>query len=234
MFQGFEAIKFDLVSQLAPEDDFDRLAIQILVEVENVLVTDILVFIDGAANPTIEIPPMSVGSFEASPGFELDFEILQPIAGQDQDGNDLLMGEIFGGLFPPDPSGPGESTLYTIESQVGVDVFFAPLPLNQSQVEIFSVVNTGVDVPGYPEPIGSGLDCLCAMPPDPEPYVVGYYSYDLPETLDLPKVISPDETNVRMFNVANESQLIASFQGPFVLDEDEFGRIVGTVVLLVD
>ena len=47
---------------------------------------------------------MSVGSFEAAPGFDLDFETLQPIAGQDEDGNDLLMGEIFGGLFPPDPS----------------------------------------------------------------------------------------------------------------------------------
>lgn len=206
----------------------------VLVEVENVLVTDILVFIDGASTPTIEIPPMSVGSFETAPGFQLDFETLQPIAGQDADGNDLLMGEIFGGLFPPDPSPPDGSILYTIESQVGVDVYFAPLPLNESSVEIFSVVNIGVDVPGYPEPVGSGLDCLCAMPPDPEPYVVGYYSYDLPEFQDLPKVIAPDEANVHMFNVADESQLIARFQGPFAIEEDEFGRLVGTVVLLVD
>lgn len=206
----------------------------VLVEVENVLVTDILVFIDGAPTPTIQIAPMSVGTFEASPGFELDFETLQPIAGQDQDGNDLLMGEIFGGLFPPDPSPAGGSALYTIESQVGVDTYFAPLPLNQTNLEIFSVVNIGVDVPGYPEPVGSGLDCLCAMPPDPDPYVIGYYSYDLPAFQDLPEIISPDEANVSLFNVADESQLIARFQGPFVLEEDEFGRLAGTVVLLVD
>ncbi len=207
---------------------------RVLVEVENVLVTDILVFIDGASTPAIEIGPMSVGSFEAAPGFELDFETLQPIAGQDEDGADLLMGEIFGGLFPPDPAPAGGSTLYTIESQVGVDVYFAPLPLNQTSLEIFSVVNAGVDVPGYPEPVGSGLDCLCAMPPDPDPYVVGYYSYDLPAFMNLPKIIAPEETSVQFFNVANESQLVARFDGPFALEEDEFGRLVGTVVLLVD
>ncbi len=67
------------------------------------------------------------------------------------------------------------------------------------------------------------------LPPGPDPYVIGYYSYDLPAFEDLPKVIAASEANVHFFNVLNESQLIARFDGPFSLEE-----ATGTVVLLVD
>ncbi|HVR73220.1 MAG TPA: hypothetical protein VMT52_02770 [Planctomycetota bacterium] len=193
----------------------------VLVSVENNLVVDLLVFLDDDLTPTIQVDPLSVDAFETPPGFAVYFESLQPIAGQDGLGQDLLMGEIVSGQFSEDPAGAGESVTYTIENQVGNEIYFAPLPLNRSSFDIFSVVNRDVPIPGYPDPPGSGLDCLCSMPPSLDPYVVGYYSYA------RPGIIAADEANVGFFRVSNE-QGLGAFQGPFDLD-----GVSGTVTLLV-
>ena len=195
---------------------------KVLVKVENNLVVDTVVFLNGSAIPIAKINALCVGAFETTPGFTLVFESLQPIAGQDPNGSDLLMGEIISGQFPPDVTLAGTSITYSLESQVGSDTFFAPLPLNLTSLDIFSVVNLGVDIPGYPAPAGSGLDCLCSMAPSLNSYVIGYYSYA------LPGVITPTQANIHFFNVANEAQEVDAFQGPFALD-----ALSGTVTLFV-
>jgi len=195
---------------------------KVLVQVENNLVTDVLVFLGDDTTPTIQVSPLATDSFEAQPGFQVYFESLQPSAGTDGQGNELLMGEILNGQFPPDSTGAGGAITYAIENQVGSDVFFAPLPLNRTAVDIYSVVNAGVAIPGYPEPEGSGLDCLCTMAPSVDPYVVGYYSYSVPQ------VISPAQANVKFFNTSTDVEVDA-FTGPFILGEGS-----GTVTLLVN
>ena len=64
----------------------------VLVAVENGLVVDLLVFLDDDTTPTLQVAPQSVGSFETLPGFAIYFESLQPSAGQDNQGNELLSG----------------------------------------------------------------------------------------------------------------------------------------------
>lgn len=194
----------------------------VLVTVENSLVTELAVFLGNNTTPTLFVQPLSVGSFETSPGFSLYFESLQPSAGTDDQGNDLLMGEIVNGQFATDSTGAGSTVAYAIENQVGSDVFFAPLPVNRKSFDIFAVTNKGVVIPGYPDPPGSGLDCLCSMAPSIDPYVIGYYSYSVPQ------VIAPAQTNVLFFNVGTNAQVDA-FAGPFNLDSGS-----GTVTLLVD
>jgi hypothetical protein len=196
----------------------------VLVNVENNLVTDLLVFIDDEVQPSLAVGPLSTGSFETPPGFSLFFESLQPIAGVDGQGNDLLMGEIIAGQFPSDTTPAGDPVAYIIENRVGNDIFFAPLPLNRRQGDIFSIVNIGVNVPGYPPPPGSGLDCLCLMPPSPgtDPYVIGYYSYS------SPGIITANQTSVRFFDGVTENEIPPPFLGPFNLEE-----LKGTVTLLV-
>lgn len=195
---------------------------KVLVKVANNLVVDTVVFLNGSAIPVLKVDALCVGAFEAAPGFTLVFESLQPIAGQDTNGNDLLMGEILAGQFSPDSTPAGSSITYSLENQVGSDTFFAPLPLNMTSLDIFSVVNLGVDIPGYPAPAGSGLDCLCSMAPSLSSYIIGYYSYA------LPGVIGPAQANVHFFNVANEAQEVDAFQGPFALD-----ALSGTITLFV-
>jgi hypothetical protein len=193
----------------------------VLVTVENNLVTELLVFLGASVTPVLQVPPLATGSFETGPGFVLAFESLQPSAGQDNQGNELLMGEIVLGEFAPDVTPGGGSITYIIENVVGSEVFFAPLPVNQSAVDIFSVTNQGVNIPGYPPPPGSGLDCLCIMPPSVDNYMIGYYSYS------VPGVISPSQANVRFFDLGTGTELSA-FPGPFNLSE-----FSGTVTLLV-
>lgn len=193
----------------------------VLVQVENNLVVEILVFLDDDQVATLIVDPLSVGVFETSPGFSLYFESLQPSAGSDNEGNDLLMGEIVSGQFDIDSTPQGDTSLYTIENQVGDAFFFAPLPLNRSPTDIYSVVNEGVDVPEYPDP-ESGLDCLCILTPDPEPYVVGYYSYS------VPGIISAPQASVRFFRLPEETE-VDTFSGPFNLEP-----LAGTVTLRVD
>jgi hypothetical protein len=196
----------------------------VLVTVENNLVTDVLVFIGGTGAPVLQLAPLTADAFETSPGFVLLFESLQPIAGQDpQSGEDLLMGEIVAGQFAQDVTGAGGNVTYSLENQVGSDVYFAPLPVNRTPDDIFSVVNIGVDVPGYPPPPGSGLDCLCTMAPSVDSYIIGYYSYS------APGIIAPVQANVHFFAVAGPSPEVAAFAGPFVLD-----LLSGTVTLVVD
>lgn len=197
----------------------------VLVAVENNLVVDVLVFLDDDTIPIAEIPALGTRTFETLPGFALAFESVQPLAGTDDDGLDILMGEIVAGTFPPDDTVAGDSVAYSVENQVGADVLFAPLPLNQTDREIFSVVNLGFDdtqIPGYAIAPSSGLDCFCILPPSVDPFVVGYYSYI------TDGVISAPETNVHFFDAADEVTEITSFQGPFFLEE-----LSGTVTLTV-
>jgi hypothetical protein len=180
--------------------------------VHNLLRADILVFLDYAGVPSPDpaalVGPAETAVLEVEPRFTLVFESLQPIAGADDQGNDILMGEIIAGIFPENPVEPGGITLYQITNIVGRDVFFAPRPLNRSSAEIFSVVNTGVPIPGYPDPPGSGLDCFCAMPPAQFPYDIGYYIYS------APGIIDPVQCNIRFFRLPDERE-VARFSGPF-------------------
>jgi hypothetical protein len=108
-----------------------------------------------------------------------------------------------------------------MENEVGTDVYFAPLPLNQTRADIFSVVNIGVNLPWYPA-LPGGLDCQCAMAPSIDPYIIGYYAYSLPGLLD------PAQTGARLFKVASPTVTYKNFNGPFALDAAS-----GTVTLLV-
>ena len=197
----------------------------VLVEVENNLIVDLLVFLGSDTTPIAQIGPEQSGAFETAPGFTLEFESVQPLGGTDSDGNDVLMGEIITGAFPRDNGSAGSTSVYTVENQVGSDIFFAPLPVNQTGLDIFSVVNLGfdgTDIPGYPDPPVTGLDCFCVLPPSTDPFVIGYYSYDAPGLIDAA------ESNVQFFDVDTEGNL-AAFQGPFNLEESS-----GAVTLRVE
>lgn len=194
----------------------------VLVTVVNDLVTDVMIFLDDDLAPTVIVPPLGTEAFDTPPGFSVYFESLQPLAGQDDQGNDLLMGEILAGQFPVDVTPAGGESGYGIENIVGSDVYFAPLPLNQTGSEIFAVVNTGADIPWYP-PLPGGLDCLCSMPPDIDPYFIGYYSYS------LPGLLLPEQSNVYFYRVLQPTVIFQIFNGPFDLQPG-----TGTVTLLVD
>ena len=191
----------------------------VLVVIENNLVTDTLVFLGANPQPTIQVPALSTRSFETAPGFVLGFESLQPSAGPDGMGGELLMGEIVAGDFPQDVTPAGGTIPYSLENQVGSDVWFAPLPLNTQTIDVYTKTNLGVNIPGYPPPPGSGLDCLCIMGPSGEPYVIGYYSYS------RPGIITPNQANVQFFNVANDLPIGPPYIGPFQL-EDFTGGVV--------
>lgn len=194
---------------------------KVLAVVENDLVVELLVFVDDETVPRLYLPALSVGSFETEPGFSLYFETLQPYAGQDDSGNDILLGEIVNGIFPVDLTPAGGTVAYSIENQVGSDLYFAPLPVNQTPADIYSVVNLGLDIPWYPDLPGTGLDCRCSMAPDVSPYVIGYYSYFV-----APYVI-PEQANV-YFRYVSDGRLAAAFFGPFDLEP-----LSGTVAFLV-
>ena len=182
---------------------------------------EILVFLGDDEVSTLTVDPLSVGAFETAPDFSIYFESVQPSAGIDDDGKEFFMGEIVSGQFAPDDTPPGGIAPYSLENQVGDAFFFAPLPLNRSATDIFSVVNEGVDIPEYPDP-ESGLDCGCTMAPAPDPYVVGYYSYS------VPGIINATQANVRFFRLPEETAVDA-FNGPFNLEP-----LTGTVTLRVD
>ena len=122
-----------------------------LVRVENNLVVDLLVSLDDDTVSTILVSAFSAGEFETAPGFALYFETLLPVAGQDPQGNDLLMGELVNGQFSVDVTGAGGSIAYVIENQVGDDIFFAPLPSTDKSRH--SATNWR-RYPGCPDPPG--------------------------------------------------------------------------------
>ena len=204
-----------------PVDPVDPDAV--LVTIENNLVVDTLIFIGDAADPIAEVEARSVTSFEVLPPFNIEFETLRPVAGQDNEGNDLFMGEIICAAFPIDDTSPGGAVTYSLINQLDTEVFFAPLPTNNTDLDIFSLVNSGVvieDCLGVPT---DGWDCFCAIPPSLDPVVIGYYSYS------VPGVIAANQANVEFRNVADEGELVDRFQGPFILDEAS-----GTIPLLVE
>lgn len=196
---------------------------KVQVVVENFLLNGINVF-DSAlpgAQAAVQVDALGTGVFETDPGFALDFESIRPST-DGGDGGDggagidaTLMGEIVAGAFGVDETPAGESVTYLIENIVGDDIFFAPRPLNSMPpgVDIYAVVNQGVpslDFFPYEQPFGSGLDCLCAMPPGLEPYDIGYYSYD------APGFITESEAKVDLFRVVGDGHL-GRFTGPFEL-----------------
>lgn len=193
----------------------------VLVGVENNLVVKLLVYINNEALPRLTVAPLSIDAFEAPPGFQLDFETVLPSAGLDEFGQPIPMGEIASGLFPVDLTPANGDVLYSIVNQIGTDIYFAPLPLNYTSFDIYSVVNLGLNIPGYPLPVGSGLDCFCSMAPNIDPYVIGYYSY-------LGPGVIPAQASVRFYRVIEEGVAIKTFGGPFDLDAGS-----GTITLLV-
>lgn len=202
---------------------------KVQVILENFLLNPVLFFDDPSANAMAiaNVEPLDSVALELDPGFELDFESLPPLAGQDDQGMDLVSGEILAGLFPRDVTPAGGSVTYFVESIIGDEEFFAPRPFNDTGEDMFSVVNSGVAIPGYPDPPGSGLDCFCSMPPSQPsdgPYDIGYYVYS------SPGIITPAQANVRFFAVSDGAELVPPFRGDR-LPEPEGGT--GAVLLEV-
>ncbi|MBN1444129.1 MAG: hypothetical protein JXA90_15570, partial [Planctomycetes bacterium] len=171
--------------------------------VENALLSPILVLLD---SPSIAGPqPFLVDPGELSQpmyvpqGFSLVFESLQP-ACFDIDAFEVLQGEIVAGFFAADTTGPGGSVTYLIENQVGDEIYYAPLPLNQTADSLYTLVNEGVEyqVP----PVGAlGILSLCSLDPNIDPYFIGYYSYS------VPGFIEPAQTNVTFFRLGDDAEV---------------------------
>ncbi len=200
------------------------------VNVENLLLNDILLFDDPLpqALALTNVSPLGTSFLELAPGFELDFESVPPLAGQDDQGNDLFSGEIVAGYFPADITPAGGSVTYVIESLVGDDEFFAPRPFNSTGEDIFAVTNMGVDIPGYPEPVGSGLDCYCSMPPSGPgdgPYDIGYYSYS------APGIITPAQANVHFFFTSDGAEILPPFVGADLQPQIGSGAVLLDVIV---
>jgi hypothetical protein len=175
---------------------------------------DVFVNLETDATPlTVTIPAADEVAFEVAPCFDLTTASVQPLGGQDAQGNDVLMGEAVVAFFPPDCTSPGATVTYYVTNEVGGDIFFAPRPVNQSAGDIYSVVNAGVEIPEYPEVGDLGFDCFCALPPDPLEYDIGYYSYS------RPGIISENEANVDFYRVADDSPIgPGPAFGPFLLE----------------
>jgi len=190
---------------------------KVQIVVRNFLVNDIQMFDDPSANANaaVIVPALGEGSFETDPLPLLDFESIQPSAGLDDNGNDLLMGEIVAGEFPVNPGDvAGSVVTYDILNLVGDDYFFAPRPLNTTNVDIYSVVNAGIptlDFFPYEAPFGQGLDCLCVLPPSNDAYDIGYYTYD------AIGIMTRDDASIRFFNADTDTQISQAF-GPFGID----------------
>ena len=199
----------------APDGPADGDKVQLVIE--NFLLDQVNIYTDSDPNAqaSANVDPLGTVAIEIDPGFTLDFESARPSAGLDQNGDDILMGEVVAGAFGQDISAAGETVTYFIENLVGLDEFFAPRLLNSSSREVFTVINSGVptlDFFPYEEPLGSGLDCLCAMPAAPDPYFLGYYSYNSPD------YITPAEANMRVFDTTDETEVADPFFGPFALE----------------
>jgi hypothetical protein len=198
---------------------------KVLLTVENFLLNGILIFDDPSpeALSVLEVEAFGSGSVELDPGFAIDFESLRPPAGPKDDAP--LMGEVVAGSFGQDLTPAGGTVTYFICNLVGEEnVFYAPQPLNLRDFAIGATVNSGVptlDLIPYERPFGSGLDCFCEMPPAPDPYDIGYYTYD------SPNVIRPDQANV-LFRRASNLAFVARITGPFDIDGG-----TGAVVLQV-
>lgn len=199
-----------------PQGPGDGSKVQLVIE--NFLLDSVNIYTnsDPAAVATANVGPLGTVSLELDPGFTLDFESARPSAGFDEGGEEVLVGEIVAGAFGEDTTAAGEIVTYYLENIVGLDEFYAPRLVNSSSSDIYSIVNSGVptlDFYPYNETaLGSGLDCLCSMAPDPEPYFIGYYSYD------SPGYIAPAQANVRVFDVADDQELTAPFAGPFAVE----------------
>ncbi len=173
---------------------------QVLVVVDNFLVTDLDLFVGGIFAGTV--PLLSSLAFETAPGFTLSFESVPPL----NDGGDP-MGEILAGLFPADTQPAGRFSSYAVGNQVGDDIFFAPLIANLTAGPVTARVNVGTSV---------ALSCDCALDPSPlAQHSLGYHFYD------APGVIAASQTNVLIDDEIPASGAAEfSFFGPFTLGLD--------------
>ncbi len=172
----------------------------VLVIVDNFLVADLDVFVNGGFAGTA--PLLSSLAFEIAPGFALSFESVQPL-------NESMdpLGEVLAGVFPADTQPAGRFSNYTIGNQVGDDIFFAPLIANLTAGAVTARVNVGTSV---------AQSCDCALGPSPlAQHSLGYHFYD------APGVISATQTNVLVDDEIPASGPVEfPFSGPFTLGLD--------------
>lgn len=202
---------------------------KVLVKVQNSLLNPLEVFVNLDIDPdplVIEVPakgpdlgdPPGEAAFEVEPGYTLTTASIQPEV-LDGDGSVFaVIGERVVAFFPPDCTGAGSAVLYSVNNDIGGDLFFAPRPVNCTSEDIFAVVNIGVEIPEFSELGTDGFDCFCEIVPAPACAVgnevdLGYYSYS------RPGIIEATDTNVNFFRVADES-LIFFQDGPFPLEAD--------------
>ena len=171
---------------------------KVLVNVENFLVTDATLFINGGEIGLV--PFLASVTFEASPGFTLAFETIPP-----RNDSDVDMGEILAGNFQADLQPKGRFSQYTLGNQVGDDIFFAPIIQNLTGTDtVTASVNVGTT---------SAFSCGCSLQPSKlAQYILGYHPYDVPD------VITAEEANVVVGPLSDSARW--RFDGPFVLGLD--------------
>ena len=172
----------------------------VLVFVDNFLLSDADLFVDGAFIGTV--PLLSSVELEVDPGFTLSFESVPP---QNALGEEL--GEILAGAFPQDTQPVGRASAYSLGNQVGDDIYFAPLIWNQTTTTLTASVNVGTVVE-------SGCNCQLASSSLAQ-YTLGYHFYD------APGLITASQANVRLDDetpATNPAEFF--FQGPFTLGLD--------------
>ena len=187
---------------------------KVQVVIENFLLDSVNIFAGPGPFADASVDPLATAAIEIDPGFSLDFESARPSAGTDQNGDDILMGEVVAGAFEQDTAAAGETVTYIIENLVGIDEFFSPRLKNSSSNEVYVVVNSGVPTLNflpYEEPFGTGLEVPLDTPANSGPLFIGYYSHD------SPGFITPSEANVRVFDTSDDSEVTDPFLGPFSL-----------------
>jgi hypothetical protein len=168
----------------------------VLVTVENFLLVDANVFADGVF---VDVAPLlSSLTFEATPGFTLSFETIQPL-----NESDAAMGVILSWTFDQDTQAAGRFSQYLLTNIVGDDYFFSPVVQNLTGGDVTVHVNEGTPVAAT---AGTFPTSNAAQ------YFLGYYHYD------VIGVITALEANVRIDRPAPFSDLLD--QGPFTLGAD--------------
>jgi hypothetical protein len=186
--------------------------------IENLLLDPIVVFI---THPTAAEPPPFIvfplveedpRPVFVPPGFTLAFETLQP-SKADTTGLQILIGELITGDFAVDDTGAGGRITYVIENEIGADVFYAPRPVNTFAEPIYAIINSGIDYGVDTVTTGTGLGCKCPLEPGADvEHGIGYYSHS------VAGFITPAQANARFFSIANDAEVVPSFDGPFNLE----------------
>ncbi len=172
------------VGSFTPQDPAE-----VLVQVENFLVTDVEVQAGGV---TATIPLLSSATFEAPPGFQLSFQSIQPPLNLES--SPKPQGIVLTGTFPADTQPAGRSSQYSISNVIGDDVFFAPIVLNRTEGALSVLVNVGTS---------AEFDCECSLAEDPlAQYVLGYHPFDVPGT------IAASQANLHVLTVVPAAEIV--------------------------